>query len=140
MDENTIKFQKGLRVLKRQKGRFISEDERKLAAMRLEMYRAALASPDGRYCLNPEDQMDERTYMHADKVLDYLLRDLQNVVDHGTFHDAHIDVNGMAVRDRVGQLRAHDLSYEKAVAQAAAEFSTSERTIRRIVDGVTAKS
>jgi hypothetical protein len=97
------------------------------------MYAKAKASPDGRYCVNPSDPEEERSYLdYSDPGL--LLDALKVFVAHGTFTDPFEDgVTDMILRDQFQKLRAAGNGYQEAIAQMADEHNAEQKTIERRV-------
>lgn len=119
---------------KRPSGRLISETERKQAGESLDKYEAALSSPEGYFCPNPDAPEEEQQRLYASQVLGYALNDLRRIRDHGTLFFVEVDTDKWFIRMEVAALRATGLSYEKAIETVAEKHPIGERTIRRIVD------
>jgi hypothetical protein len=122
-----------MKVHRQKAGRSADANQRERASRLVEMYAQAKASPDGRYCVNPSDPEEERSYLdYSDPSL--LLGALTVFVAHGTFTDPFEDgVTDMILLDQFQKMRAEGISYEKAIAQMANEHATTEKTIERRV-------
>jgi hypothetical protein len=120
-------------------GRRASTDERERAAELVRIYRDASASPDQRYCLNPDDAPEDRRYIHADDPEPLLLA-LGDFAEHGTFapvgSPAHAMLDEMQVaelrRELLG-LRAQGLTREAALATMAERHHRHPRTMERLL-------
>ena len=122
-----------MQVHRQKKGRRADASQRSIASELVEMYTKAKASADGRYCVNPNDPEEERSY------LDYsnpslLLDALKVFVAHGVFTDPFKDrVNDMILREQFQKLRAAGTSYQEAIAIMGDEHGATEKTIERRV-------
>lgn len=120
-------------VRKPNTGRRAGEDYRARAVEWVELYRLAQASPDGRHCLNPEDDYEEQTFIYGDDP-GPLLQALGGFARHGTFE--FIDSYGIAemlMRHELKTLRAGGLTYQNAILALAEKHHKSESTIGRMV-------
>lgn len=112
-------------------GRLADQDERDIVAELVKLYRQAQASPDGRVCVNPEDDPEEQTNIYADDV-DYLLYVLEGFVQTGTFKNT--DRHGFAdmfLRGDLDRLKKTGMGYTEAVNALAERHHCSPRTIER---------
>jgi hypothetical protein len=112
-------------------GRRASADARAIAGKWVEKYREAQSAPDGRVCLNPDDEHEIQTFIdvHDASILIYLLDSFSK---HGTF--ARVDdygVERMLLRSEFNVLRADGCTYEEAVAILADRHNCDPRTISR---------
>jgi hypothetical protein len=106
-------------------------DDRARAARWVELYRLAQASPDGRHCLNPQDEFECQAFIDgADP--EPLLLALENFVEHGTFAVMH-NLEPLLTRIEMRTLRDGGMTYEDAIAKLAEDHNTSESTITRRV-------
>lgn len=106
-------------------------DDRARAAGWAKQYRLAQASPDGRHCLNPEDELEFQIIADVAD-LDPLLDALESFAQHGTFALMH-DFEPFLMRMELNALRSAGMTYEDAIAKLAEEHNTSESTITRRV-------
>ena len=116
-------------------GRRAAGADRERAESWVEMYRLAQASPDGRHCLNPEDEWECQTFIDAADP-EPLLKALEGFVKNGTFamiHDDAVDVEGMLMRREMKALRAGGIKHDVAIEELAEKHNTSESTITRMV-------
>lgn len=112
-------------------GRKASIEDRARAAMLVKHYFLALASPDKRYCINPEDGPEFHTFIDGTDV-EPLLDALQRFADHGTF--AQMDTSEpFFMRLAMRNLRNDGMTYEDAIAKLAEEHNASASTITRMV-------
>jgi hypothetical protein len=95
------------------------------------MYEQAKASPNGRYCVNPNDPEEERSYLdYSDPSL--LISALKTYVARGTFTDPLVDgIKDIILCDQFQKLRATGNSHQDAIAQLAEEHNVTGRTIER---------
>jgi hypothetical protein len=106
-------------------------DDRARAAGWAKQYRLAQSSPDGRYCINPEDELE--CQLVADVAdLDPLLDALESFAEHGTFALMH-DFEPFLMRFEMRELMSAGMTYEAAVAKLAEKHNMSERTVTRRV-------
>jgi hypothetical protein len=76
--------------------KFDLNEERKTALMWVKCYREALASPDRRYCVNPDPEDAPHTYVYAtnlEDVTEHLLQLLENFGKHKTFDEPNLDTS-----------------------------------------------
>lgn len=114
-------------------GRLPPPEIRREVADFVALCRAALLSPDGRACANPDAPIEERTYIYADEVQEYSLRALERFGEHGDHFRPDWDINRMVVRGEVTGLRKRGLSFEAAVGQVADELGVDDRTVSRFI-------
>ena len=112
-------------------GRRAVEDDRARAAGWAKLYRRAQASPDGRHCLNPQDEWEFQIIADVAD-LDPLLDALESFAEHGTFELMH-DFQPFLMRIAMDELRSAGMTYEEAIAKLAEDYNTSESTITRRV-------
>jgi hypothetical protein len=94
------------------------------------LYRSAQQSPAKSVCVNPEDDPEEHTYLHANNI-DFLLILLERFAETGTFQDTDHDKVGLTLlRWTFNRLR-ESMSYSDALATLAQQHSCAERTIER---------
>lgn len=116
--------------------------ERSTARMWAECYRAALASPDRRYCANPNDPEEERTYLRADDlgaVIDHLLSLLERFAEHKTFDEPDMDIELLIMNSEIkveqarkGKQFTKQAILEQFIEKHGSRFGiTSLRTYRR---------
>lgn len=110
-------------------GRKANPDDRARAANLARLYRLAQSSLDGRYCLNPEDELEFQIVADVAD-LDPLLDALESFAEHGTFALMH-DIEPFVMRMEFLELRSSGLTYEAAAATLAERKHVSERTITR---------
>jgi hypothetical protein len=112
-------------------GRLASKKDRAYAASLVASYFRGLASPDSRYCINPEDEPECQIFVGETDV-ESLLDALQRFSDQGTF--AFLD-NGQPffMRTEFTTLRRDGMGYADAIAELAEKHHTSESTITRMV-------
>lgn len=119
-------------MTKSKTGRRASTDERAIAKGWVELYRKAQAAPDGRVCLNPDDEHEIQTFIDATDT-SILVGLLDSFSKHGTF--ASIDdygVERMLLRSKFNALRADGrATYEEAVNTLAKSHNSDPRTISR---------
>ena len=104
-------------------------DDRARAARWVKLYRLAQASPDGRYCLNPHDEVESHAYIDETDP-EPLLEALESFVEHGTFAVMH-DLEPLILRLEMNALRFDGMTYEVALEQLAKLHKISESTIAR---------
>ena len=112
-------------------GRRASNDERARAARWVKIYRLAQASPDGRHCLNPQDELECQAFIDETDP-EPLLQALEGFVEHGTFAVMQ-DLEPLLMRMAKNALRSAGMNHEDTIAKLAQEFNTSEPTINRRV-------
>lgn len=121
---------------------FDLHSERNTARMWAECYRAALASPDRRYCANPNDPEEERTYLRADNledVTDHLLSLLERFAAKKTFNDNDTNVDLLimnselkaALNRKKNQFEQAAIKEEFVKNQGARFHVNSIRTLQR---------
>ena len=118
-------------MTKSKTGRRASTDERAIAGKWVEKYREAQSAPDGRVCLNPDDEHEIQTFIDATDA-SILIDLLDSFSKHGTF--ASIDdygVERMRLRSEFNALRADGCTYEEAVGILADRHNCDPRTISR---------
>ena len=114
-------------------GRRAGADERARAERWVKLYRLAQASPDGRHCLNPQDELECQAFIdEADP--EPLLLALESFVQYGTFAILH-DLEPLLMRMEKNALRSKGIKSEVTIAQLAEEHNMSESTARRRVKG-----
>lgn len=114
-------------------GRLPKPEVRREVADFAAVCREALSSPERRASVNPEAPLEERTYIHADEVLEYALRALERFGKHGDHFRADWDINRMVIRSEVSRLRKNGLSFEEAVGAVADDLDVDDRTVSRII-------
>lgn len=112
-------------------GRRAGADDRARAASWAKNYGLAQASPDGRYCLNPEDEPQFQIFADVAD-LDPLLEALYSFAEHGTFELMH-DFEPFLMRFEMKELMSAGMTYEAAAAKLAEKHNMSERTVTRRV-------
>lgn len=112
-------------------GRRAGTDDRARAAGWAKQYRRAQASPDGRYCLNPEDESEFQIIVDVADI-DPLLDALESFAKHGTF-ELMDDFDAFLMRLELKELRSAGMTFEDAAAKLAQKHNKSERTITRII-------
>jgi hypothetical protein len=112
-------------------GRRASADERARAARLIKLYRLAQASPDGRHCLNPQDESECQAFIDETDPEPLLLA-LESFVEQGTFAVLH-DLEPFLMRMEMKALRATGIKSEATIAQLAEEHNMSDSTARRRV-------
>ena len=112
-------------------GRRSGPDDRARAAGWAKQYRLAQASPDGCYCLNPEEESEFQIIFDVAD-LDPLLDALESFAEHGTFELMH-DFEPFLMRSEMKVLMSAGMMYEDAVAKLAEKHNMSERTVTRRV-------
>jgi hypothetical protein len=112
-------------------GRRAGADDRARAAGWAKHYRLAQVSPDGRYCLNPEDESGLQIIIDVAD-LDPLLAALESFAKHGTFEFLS-DIRPFLMRIEMRELMSDGMTYEDAIAKLAEKHNTSESTITRRV-------
>ena len=126
-----IEVQVGERMANRIKTGRRATDDRARAARWVELYRLAQASPDGRHCLNPQDEYECQAFIDGCDP-EPLLQALESFVKHGTF--AVMDTfEPLLTRIEMRELRDGGMTYENAIAKLAEEHNTSASTITRRV-------
>jgi hypothetical protein len=110
------------------KANFIARD---MAADLVEIYRLAQSQPNGRYCLNPEDEHEFQTFVDGNDP-ELLLAALENFSKNGTFV-SKIDVEPMLIFDAFRKLRATGMSFENSIRELSQKLHKSESTIARKV-------
>lgn len=112
-------------------GRRAGEDDRRIAAEWVALYKQAQQSPDGYVCVNPEDKPDLHTNLYADDV-DLLLSILQDFAGNGTFQnvDSH-GFDAMLLNMEYKRLRKSGVGYTDAIAELAENKNCATRTIER---------
>ncbi len=118
-------------VKKEKIGRRATKEDRARAAKWVELYRLAQASPDGRHCLNPQDELECQAYIDENDP-EPLLDALERFVEHGTFVDMR-DIDPLLVRIEVSDLRAGGEKYAAAIAAVAEKHHTSDSNINRML-------
>ena len=116
-------------------GRRAEEPHREMARRLVAVYRRALASPDGRLCLNPDDDLSEQIFIDALNP-NLLIWALENFAQHGTFHfiDQVISQNiddAQHLRDEFDGLRSKDFTYESAVETLVRSRGMSKSNVER---------
>ena len=106
-------------------------DDRARAASWAKRYRLAQVSPDGRYCLNPEDELELQIVADVAD-LDLLLDALERFAEHGTF-ELLSDFEPFLMRVKMKELMSAGMTYENAAAKLAEKHNMSERTVTRRV-------
>lgn len=112
-------------------GRKAAVEDRARAARWVELYFLALASPDKRHCINPEDEPEFQTFIDGTDV-EPLLDALQRFSEHGTFA-LQDNSEPFFVRIDMKALRNGGMNYEDAIAALAEKHNTSASTITRMV-------
>ena len=118
-------------------GRRAGETDRAKAQRLVTVYRLARNSPDGRYCLNPDDALTEQTFVDV-RDPSLLIWALENFAEHGTFHfvDTIIDSKGdekQAMRNEFERLRSNGATYENAVHTLVDKHGKSASSIERLI-------
>lgn len=116
-------------MAKSKSGRTANFIAREMAADLVEMYRLAQSQPNGRFCLNPEDEYECQTFIDGNDP-EFLLAALENFSKNGTFVPK-IDVEPMLLHDAFRKLRVTGMTFENAVAELGSKFHKSESTIAR---------
>lgn len=116
-------------MAKSKSGRTANFIAREMAADLVEMYRLAQSQPNGRYCLNPEDEYECQTFIDGNDP-EFLLAALENFSKNGTFV-AKIDVEPILILDAFRKLRVTGMTYENTVEELRIKFHKSESTIAR---------
>ncbi len=112
-------------------GRAAHEYERERVNEWVKIYRAAQKSPDGRYCLNPDDEPEAQQFIVASDP-EHLLQALESFVEHGTV--AFQDTYGFArliMRGRLKTLTMSGIAPRAAIEKLAEEDHCDPRTIER---------
>jgi hypothetical protein len=110
-------------------GRKAGADDRARAARWVKLYRLAQANPDGRYCLNPQDELECQAFIdEADP--EPLLLALESFVEHGTFAVMH-DLEPLLLRMEMNALQSDGMTYEVAIEHLAKVQKISESSIAR---------
>ncbi|NML61224.1 hypothetical protein HHL21_09050 [Massilia sp. RP-1-19] len=117
----------------RQIGRLPTPEVRREVADFAAVCRKALSSPERRACANPEAPVEERSYVHADEVLEFALRALERFGEHGDHFRPDWDINRMVIRGKVSGLRKSGLSFEEAVGAVADDLDVDDRTVSRFI-------
>jgi len=112
-------------------GRRADVDERARAAGWVTLYRCAQASPNGRYCINPEDESEFQIFIDADDP-EPLLEALGDFAEHGTFELIY-NIDRLKMRMEMNALRDEGKKYADAIAELSAKHNTSESTITRMI-------
>ncbi len=116
-------------------GRRAGKIDREMARRLVAVYRRARASPDGRLCLNPDDDLSEQTFIGALNP-NLLIWALENFAQHGTFHfidqviSKKID-DELDLRKEFDGLRSKDYTYESAVETLVQSRGMSKSNIER---------
>ena len=116
-------------------GRRAEEPHREMARRLVAVYRRALASPDGRLCLNPDDDLSEQIFIDALNP-NLLIWALENFAQHGTFHfidqifSKKID-DELDLRKEFDGLRSEGFTYESAVETLVQSRGMSKSNIER---------
>lgn len=110
-------------------GRRAVDADRARAAGWAKQYRLAQASPDGRHCLNPEDELEFQIFADVAD-LDPLLDALDRFAEYGTF-ELMDDFEPFLMRVEMNRLRSAGMTYEDAIAKLAEQHHTSESTMTR---------
>jgi hypothetical protein len=113
-------------------GRSGGELLREQAAAIVNTYVPVLDSPDGRYCVNPTDPLEEQTWVTTPQALRFLLDDLKNFAETGSFSSG-IDFKSFSIRERYRSLTDGGAIRETAIELLEAEFHCSRSTIERTI-------
>ncbi len=119
--------------LKPKTGRRASLSERQEAQFWVDLYREAQAQPEGRLCLNPEDEPEIQTWIDGNDPK-HLLHLLDEFAKNGTFRMVGETYEAIALllpRMKFKRLRAAGSSYENAVTTLSNEYNVSPRTMER---------
>ena len=114
-------------------GRRASFDERRIASEWVNLYRAAQSAPDGRLCLNPDDEAEAQTWIDGNDP-EHLLRMLEEFSRHGTFEnvgDTADSIRLLPLRCDYRRARETGQSHQDAVEELAEKHHVSTRTIER---------
>lgn len=118
---------------KKKTGRLPSMETRKAVGELAALCRAALDSPTGSVCVNPDDEVDVQSYLYAENVADFAVRALEMFSKHGRHFHYDLDVDRMGARDDVKALREKGETFEAAVENVAAKLGVSDRTLSRMI-------
>ena len=113
-------------------GRRASTEDRARAAGLVASYFRGRSSPDSSYCINPEDDPEFQIFVEEADV-ETLVVALQSFAEHGTF--AMVDTGQPFMRWEFSALRSAGMTYEKAVAELAANHNMSESSVSRRLRG-----
>ena len=116
-------------MAKAKSGRTANFIAREMAADLVEIYRLAQSQPNGRYCLNPEDEYESQTFIDSNDP-ELLLSALENFAKNGTFVPK-IDVESMLISDAFRKLRATGMTYENAIQELKIKLHKSESALAR---------
>jgi hypothetical protein len=116
-------------------GRRAGKNEREKARRLVAVYYRARASPDGRLCLNPNDDLSEQTFIDALNP-NLLIWALENFAQHGTFHfmDQVVSQNiddALHLRKEFEGLRSNGETYQHAVETLTQSHNMSKSTVER---------
>lgn len=113
--------------------RTASEPLRSQARALVDLYKMAEASPDHRYCVNPDDAPDERDYLDFNDPR-LLLSALECFAEHGHFNDPFArSVFQLVVRGDFDVLRSQGMTYERSVEALSTKHARSTSAIERLV-------
>lgn len=121
----------GLARLKPKTGRRAGLSERQKAQFWVDLYREAQAQPEGRLCVNPEDEPEIQAWVDGNDPK-YLLSVLDDFARNGTFElvgDTYDAIARLPMRMRFRKLRAAGSTYDAAVFTLSEEYNVSTRTM-----------
>lgn len=126
-------------ALKPNKGRSGNEAERSHAHKWVELYRLAEQAPDGRYCVNPEDDYDKQDFICAGDT-EPLLQLLECFAKSGKFVPKDtLGIEGLVLRAMVEEKRKEGTVRGGAVQAVADDRKMDKRKVERLIRRVTDK-
>ena len=111
-------------------GRPANKADRKYAQRLAELVRAALDSPDHEFCLNPEDEWEDRTWWN----LELLISDLERFAQTGRFDEGeNLMVRNLLICFHFREIKKKGKNSTEALGQLAEEYELDEKTLQRII-------
>ena len=112
-------------------GRRANKDDRFVTEVLVDVYRKALAEPDGKLILISEQDSEDKCVIDSSDIRP-LLDLLDNFAKHGTFKSEKIPVlENIEIYLIFQELRRSGMKYESAVQQVAEQSFLSKSTIER---------
>lgn len=114
-------------------GRKASDEARREAKNLAQTYGPAVKSPDGSYCVNPEDGPEDHIYVSAEKAAYVLLEAMQRLAATGWLEETEVKLERFLIREQYKHIRGKTHTTKEAIEKLGMEYPRSQRDLERQV-------